>query len=710
MLSCFLIFQLSAFGVVAAVASSELPQATSGYYPSKIRLSASGSTEERGIFYVDYLLPLYYFKDQSTLLFFNPKQNLYTPSAEETNLGLGLRKIFSDKFILGTHFFFDRKFAHSNKLYSQVGAGFEFLSKPFDFRFNYYDPTTKAKVVDESHEFGSTTLVNVKNMEEPLGGYDFEFGFPVLPKKLNTRLYLGGFFFNSRIGKDNNGCRIRSETNLTNWFALETTFNSRNAQETEFIGGIRITIPFGSSKATARQDPSKIIPTDFYIQDRLLERVVRDIDVQSSSVSKKEDVAGISMIYVDNTKPAGGDGSLEHPYNTLQGALSTVGAGAGSGKRIYVFRGDGTNTGYKSSSGYTLVDDLILWGSGYNGGYKGLPVTTGYPMIDANSSAVNPVLILANNNTVMGLDLEHGKYGIYELNKSGASILYNNIANTSNSGIYVQNATSSTFSDFTFTGNTLTGNGGTAGSIAVWNSTNGTISDFTLTNNTITGSTEDGIYVVNSTTGTISGFTFTGNSITANSKYGVCLYNVAGGAMSDFTFNDNTITKNGWYGVNVYNAASGTFSDFTFTGNTMTGNSYHGIGVINALAGTFSDFTFTGNTATGNTMHGIYLCNSAAGTFSDFIFTSNAITGNTRNGIYLVKGTGSMSGINLGDGALGGNNSIYNNGNKTTYFDINNASGVNGLLAQYNWWGQDANPSSQISGSVVYDPWLHSSP
>ena len=607
---------------------------------------------------MDYLLPLYYFKDQSTLLFFNPKQNLYTPSAEETNLGLGLRKIFSDKFILGTHFFFDRKFAHSNKLYSQVGAGFEFLSKPFDFRFNYYDPTTKAKVVDESHEFGSTTLVNVKNMEEPLGGYDFEFGFPVLPKKLNTRLYLGGFFFNSRIGKDNNGCRIRSETNLTNWFALETTFNSRNAQETEFIGGIRITIPFGSSKATARQDPSKIIPTDFYIQDRLLERVVRDIDVQSSSVSKKEDVAGISMIYVDNTKPAGGDGSLEHPYNTLQGALSTVGAGAGSGKRIYVFRGDGTNTGYKSSSGFTLVDDLVLWGSGYNGGYKGLPVTTGYPMIDANSSGVNPVLTLANNNTVMGLDLEHGKYGIYELNKSGASILYNNIANNSDSGISVTNSAIGTFSDFTFTGNTLTGNGGTAGSIAVWNSANGTISDFTFTNNTITGSSEDGIYVVNNTTGTISDFTFTGNSITANSRYGACLYNVAGGAISGFTFNDNTITGNTWYGVNVYNKAAGTISNVTFTGNTMANNK----------------------------MDGIDLYNVGTGSISVVTFTSNIITGNTWDGIYLHKGSGSLSGINLGNGIAGGRNSLYDNlGYGNSGIDLENDGAIVGLSAICSW-------------------------
>ncbi len=130
----------------AATTSTQPSRETAG----KVRLSASGSTEKRGIFDVDYLLPLYYSEDKGTLLFLNPKQSVYSPFAAETNLGVGLRKISHEKFILGTHFFFDRRLAHSGKLYSQIGAGLEFLSQPFDFRFNYYNPTTKAKVVDDS--------------------------------------------------------------------------------------------------------------------------------------------------------------------------------------------------------------------------------------------------------------------------------------------------------------------------------------------------------------------------------------------------------------------------------------------------------------------------------------------------------------------------------------------------------------------------------
>lgn len=78
--------------------SSPAPQIekTSGskedYIPSKVRLSAQGSTEGRGIYYIDYLLPLYYSKDQDLLLFFNTKETISSPHQEEQNLGVGGKK------------------------------------------------------------------------------------------------------------------------------------------------------------------------------------------------------------------------------------------------------------------------------------------------------------------------------------------------------------------------------------------------------------------------------------------------------------------------------------------------------------------------------------------------------------------------------------------------------------------------------------------
>jgi hypothetical protein len=186
--------------------------------------------------------------------------------------------------------------------------------------------------------------------------------------------------------------------------------------------------------------------------------------------------------------------------------------------------------------------------------------------------------------------------------------------------------------------------------------------------------------------------------------------NVGTGTISDFTFTGNNVIGNGRLGIYVYNMNIGTISDFIFNDNTVTGNSaYSGIRVRNDIGGFISGFTFTSNTVTGNNGDGICVYKAGTGPVSDFTFTGNTITGNI-NGIYLYKGTGSMSGINLGDGTLGGNNSIYNNSNGTAYFDINNASGINNLPAQYNWWGSATPLDSQFNGPVDYSNSLSSLP
>ena len=207
-LGIFLIFCL----VFSSVASTQIEAKEEGsysYLPTKLRLSTQVSTEDRYIFYLDYLLPLYYSQDKTTLFYFNPKKVYSSPKAEELNLGLGFRHIFSsddyEDFILGVHFFYDKKYSANKAWHYQRGYGLEFLSKPFDFRFNYYQPINDARSVDTTYSFGSSSLIYTNSMEEPLEGFDFELGFPLYPEKLKTRLYLGGFFYDSKLAEDHNG-------------------------------------------------------------------------------------------------------------------------------------------------------------------------------------------------------------------------------------------------------------------------------------------------------------------------------------------------------------------------------------------------------------------------------------------------------------------------------------------------------------------------
>ncbi len=370
--------------------------------PSVVRFAAAASTEDRATFYIDYILPVYYSQDQSTLLFFNPKQTWHSPRSDETNLGIGLRQLFEDKYIIGLNFFYDRRYSPNKFVHRQIGVGAEYLSEPFDLRFNYYHPVTRTKIIEDGYNFSETGLVYRRSVEEPLGGYDLEAGVPVFGNKLHTRFFSGGFFYNSRYGKDVNGFRARTETNLAKWLSLDTIYNQKAGGESEFIGGLRINLPL----ELTRKHPLLVPPRESPMKERMFERVVRDIDIQtqdSTLVESAKNSAGgdINMIYVNNANTSGvEDGTLSHPYNTLAEAFSS--SRYGTGAYVYVFQGDGTAAGYTGT--FTLADSVVLWGSGYDGGYKGIPAP-GYPILDGGADG--PVITLAENNTVMGLQLQN---------------------------------------------------------------------------------------------------------------------------------------------------------------------------------------------------------------------------------------------------------------------------------------------------------------
>lgn len=686
---------------------SKAARKDSSSYPSKVRFGAYGSTEDRSIFYVDYLLPFYYSQDRQTILFVNPKQSWFGPHySDELNIGSGIRHIFDDKFILGLHTFYDKKYSEKNKLYSQVGYGFEFLSYPFDFRFNYYDPHTKAKVVDSGtggYKLGSLSLIqdSTKTYEEPLEGYDFEFGCPIIPKQLNTRVYLGGFLFNSRMAKDYNGFRARTETNLNKWLTIDNTFNYWGNGETEFIGGFRVTIPLEWKRTLAGKDLSKTAPHDTYIKERLLERVVRDIDVQARStpaVTESVAVSDVNIIYVDNRNTVAGDGTLENPYQTIDDALLDsryVGQG-GIVKHIYIFKGDSDVTHY--SGNYILADDTVIWGSNSTLGYSGLSIL-GLPVIDGNG--IDRVFTLGNDNTIAGVTVTNGTDGIYAENKTGGTIRENTISNNSNYGIYIDNQNNN-ISDWAIEGNTIEDNSNDGIYIrnyAAYDGNTATMSGFTISGNTIAGNNGSGIYLRNYgyyyAAATMEDWTIQNNIIEDNSSYGIEMrneaYDTAGTADMDvFTVSDNTFTNNTNAGMYIYNYAdnsgSSDMSGFTIRDNTVTGsgNNDYGIymeNIADSATSTMSDFTIDGNTLTGGATYyypysysqtGIYIHNSASndGTAeitSEFNITGNTISDYQDDGIYIYNRssngyyTATLSGFTVSGNTIqdNGGNGIY---------------------------------------------------
>ncbi|MFA5093339.1 MAG: inverse autotransporter beta domain-containing protein [Candidatus Omnitrophota bacterium] len=717
--------------------------------PVKVQISAYGSNEksQRGLFTTDFIVPLYYPQNKDTLAFFNPKYTYTTPEADEINLGIGLRHIFDDSFILGLNTFFDRRLSHSGKWYSQAGLGLEYLSHPLDIRLNWYKPLTRAKIINTTYGFGSTSLIQYDNKEEPLQGLDFEFGVPVFDQYTKTRLFLGGFFYQSRLSKDVNGFRARTETSLTNWLSLDTTFDSKSDGQSKFYGGARIILPFEwtnlfrkNSKTGASVTPD----TNSYLENHIFDRVIRDIDIQSTTSATQSKVHDMTYVDNSNSTPGSGEGTFENPYKTIQNGIDN----AIGDKWVYIRKGNGS---YLEEA--TVKTGTTLWGSGYNGDFSGISAP-GYPVI--NGTGKDNALTLLGNNTIMGINVTGANnFGIFAQDADNIfihnnEIIGNGVGDGWNSGlglIFIGGVgiISSTAGNYNtnIAGNIIQNNAlnnvtGLAAGIATL-FIDGTVnlnidSNFIISNGN-NNSLNGGAGIINLFIDGISEIIITSNTINDNGNN--CIDAAGAGILSsDFgpgqvnmTISTNTITKNG-------NDGSG--DDFSFAGGIVYFGQSESSGGNIALSLLSNTITDNGNRSNG-TSGGFIALNIGSSPLS-IIASSNTINRNGLNsldsaGTYTAAGEGRLSllaeyntitdnengfkeafydadveltTIDLGGGILesAGHNSIYDN---TTLDIVNNTSSL--LTAKHNWWGtSNPDPISQFSGNIDYEPFLLSPP
>ncbi|MFA5145370.1 MAG: inverse autotransporter beta domain-containing protein [Candidatus Omnitrophota bacterium] len=743
--------------------------------PVKVQISAYGSNErsQRGLFTTDFIVPLYYPENKNTLFFFNPKYTYTTPDADEINQGIGLRHIFDDSFILGINIFFDRRLAHSGKWYSQAGLGLEYLSHPLDVRLNWYKPLTRPKVVDTTYGFGSTSLIQYDSKEEPLQGLDFEVGVPVFDQYTKTRLYLGGFFYQSRLSKDVNGFRTRTETSLAKWLSLDATFESKSDGQTKLYGGARVILPFEWTKLfrkKSKQESSSPAVPNTYIEDRIFDRVVRDIDIQSKSStaeSKEND-----LVYVDNSNTSGTeDGSLQHPYNTIQEGVNN----AFGDKWVYVKEGlsqESTPT-YYAAVDLTSHDDVVLWGSGYDGGFKGI-TAPGYPVIDGGGSD-DDIITLGDKNTIMGLQIQNtGGSCIIATDRTQADITNNIIKKFGYNGVSLANngavAANYNINDNIFTNDIDSyddicienyGSGLTTANILRNNFENNLVyhlgmevyaystgpvncvirdnsfifsgdnsmgiygcafdtsqMDFIITGNSFifSGDYMTGIYY-DAYENSQANYTITGNSYLSTATYSPFTF---GGPNNDATLtaviSGNSLTSDMGIDVGSWDNANATYTIFD---NTITGynadTSWLGIEIQSYQTSSLSADVY-GNTITGflhpHTQSGDLDCGAVQIVAGDSVSSSVKLYQNTINNNYLGVHvhnltTSGVYNVDLGGGTLG---SMGYNSIYGNTLDVNNESSGLSVSAQHNWWGQAPPDAAKFSGTVDYTNYLYSNP
>jgi hypothetical protein len=120
-------------------------------------------------------------------------------------------------------------------------------------------------------------------------------------------------------------------------------------------------------------------------------------------------------LFVDNTVADGGSGSQASPFDTLGDALAV----ANAGDTIFVFQGDGTNTG--QAGPFTLPAGVNLVGEG-----EGLVVAQTI-VAAGNRPVLQGPITLSGDNTVSGLRMENSADDFVIANTVNNVTLHNNI-------------------------------------------------------------------------------------------------------------------------------------------------------------------------------------------------------------------------------------------------------------------------------------------
>jgi hypothetical protein len=735
-------------------------------WPGMIRPGIRGK-DDRSLYYSDFFVPTLGTED--TLVFVNPKLVWDNHNTNEQNIGIGLRHLLlNNNLILGGNLYYDtQKSPHRNR-FNQLGFGAEILSKWIDIRGNFYYPLSDKKEIsqDVSYAFASKSLLKYTqtSYEEPLRGIDYEAGvlIPYLSDYVETRVYVGGYNYFSKLSKDINGIKARLEIMpsplLT--FNLEVSDDNTSNHQT-YVGGY-VTLPFslgnlfsGKNPFEGWQEIASFGKGPRPVKKRMTDMVIRDIDVLLDEVTtdpvETTEVDGLT--YVDNSNATGiEDGTYEHPYTAIQDGVDN----AFGDKWVYIREGD---RAYRLEEGCLMnldgYDTLTIWGSGYDGGFKGI-TATGHPVLQSSELGNERPVALSDteNITLMGLDLRGGEGAVVYAAAPKDLIISHCIISEAQSfdgsfymtgGIVVYTWWDTVHgadrsSGITITDNIFYDNRESGISIANFGAEGDPGDDPPITEDVLIarntflpdtqGSTTPTDYPISveSWQGITRDFVIEDNNILDLGKEfispptGITFYQ----RNSQTASSENIIIRNNNISSSVSDAEgilvevrSGSLDNLVVSGNTV---SEVGRGILLLTPGAAGDPGEAGGIITNAIVSGNTITNSLDATFGGLLFASlengslsveasnNIIKNGEGYGVWLDCGDDATLVADLGGGILQseGYNSIYDNElGGIGVFDVGD---VGVQTAKYNWWGQADDPGALIEGDIDYTPWLTSDP
>lgn len=423
----------------------------------------NGVGYQSGFTYLEGFIPILQTPGDS-IAFMNVRGVNYDASELwEGQLGMGIRQMTDSGVVVGLNAFYDGRNTNM-RYYNQAGLGWEALGAVWEARGNVYIPmgsqsarsqTVGAAVNPQfvNQNIQIDRLLN-NQVESAMNGCDVELGrqLPSRRENVRTSAYMGYYHYSNTGMRAANGIRVRAES----WFQenVSANFSLQNDAvfKTTVTGGVSLHyggVPNGSRRANP-------------LAAKLGSRVVRDPNIvistqQSTSTTQElltDPVSGdpIVVVHASSTAAAGGDGSVETPYDTL----AAMQAGSSAGNILFLHAGSTF-----SQSSLTLKNDQRLLGEGIDHFVTATQGTflmpratalTAAPIMLRTSGATNAIN-LASNNEVSGLAYQRtggtggfiggtGSIGDFNINRNTTTggLFAVGFANVSGDGVISDNA------------------------------------------------------------------------------------------------------------------------------------------------------------------------------------------------------------------------------------------------------------------------------
>lgn len=530
---------------------------------------------------------------------------LFDAGEAEGNVAIGYREQH-DGWNLGAWGGLDLRRSSFDSTFTQISGGIEALSQDFDLRLNGYVPLDDSDIISTSSVAvggAPTILLNGNSIllqtgvnttttvveELAFGGVDAEIGARIPledwgadPRKLDLRLYAGGFYFDNDAAPESiSGPKARLELRIND--AIDAIPGSRLTIESEYTNddvrgdraevGLRLRIPLNGGDGPALASAS-------LLEQRMSEGLRRDTDVVALTQATSTTSNTLTTEAVKDYRT--GITLSKVAYVDANSGITSV-AGTQGANTLLIAQGD---------NGIIVEDVTLLDGQTLLGGGGSIPlqgVTTGTQIVftapgqqptiqNATLNSSSAAIFVGSDTHVTGLNLDvsTGVNGIWirpslpNTQASNTFIDFNTISNSqgfaisayaadnititsndvfnSQAGLWLDDVSNSTISINDFQ---------VATGIGLTSSTNAAYSNLTIYLNTITTPNVAGtLGIAISNLGTGSAIQILDNAITAYSPFYMF------GSGSSGTIDGTSFTA----------PNAGTVITMLGTGNTFTGS------------------------------------------------------------------------------------------------------------------------------------------